>query len=110
MIRLIAGTTFALLVATSVQAMTPAPISRPVGMIGQIAFRCGVGQTLINGECVARTTIRQARREAYGVGAGDPYNAQAYYWPPVANQYAPWEQPMLCTYEGGPKTGTWACR
>ena len=41
-----------------------------------------------------------------------PY-AQAYYGPPVADQYAdqyaPWE-PMLCTYQGGPKTGTWACR
>ena len=37
-----------------------------------------------------------------------PY-AQAYYGPPVADQYAPWE-PMLCSYQGGPKTGTWACR
>ena len=36
-------------------------------------------------------------------------NAQAYYGPPVADQYAPWE-PMVCTYQGGPKTGTWACR
>jgi len=71
--RLIAGATFALLVATSVQAMTPAPISRPDGMIRQVAFGCGLGQTLVNGECVARTDIRQARREArreaYGVGA-----------------------------------------
>jgi len=55
---------------------------------------------------VARTTIRQVRREAYGVGAGAPYNAQAYYGPPVADPYAP----MLCSYEGGPKTGTWGCR
>ena len=109
MIRLIAGTTFALLVATSVQAITPAPISRPDGMIRQVAFGCGVGQTLVNGACVARTTIRQARREAYRVGAGAPYNAQAYYGPPVADQYAPWEQPMLCTYQGGPKTGIWVC-
>ena len=30
-----------------------------------------------------------------------PY-AQAYYGPRVADQYAPWE-PMLCTYQGGPK-------
>jgi hypothetical protein len=37
-----------------------------------------------------------------------PY-AQAYYGPPVADEYAPWE-PMSCTYQGGPKTGTWACR
>lgn len=109
MIRLIAGATFASLVATSVQAMSPAPIPRADGMIKQVAFGCGVGQALFNGVCVARTTIRRARREAYGVDAGAPYNAQAYYGP-VADQYAPWEQPMLCTYQGGPKTGTWACR
>ena len=38
-----------------------------------------------------------------------PY-AQAYYGPRVADQYAPVWEPMLCTYQGGPKTGTWACR
>jgi hypothetical protein len=37
-----------------------------------------------------------------------PY-AQAYYAPPVADQYATWG-PMLCTYQGGPKSNTWACR
>ena len=77
MIRLVAGATLALLGTTSVQAMTPGPIPRPDGMIKQVAFGCGVGQTLVNGECVARTAIRQARREvrreAYGVGA--PYHA-----------------------------------
>jgi hypothetical protein len=108
MIRLIAGTAF-LWVATSVQAMTPAPIPRQDGMISQVAFGCGVGQTLVNGECVARATIRRARREAYGVGAGAPYDAQAYYEPPVADQYAPWGQQMLCTYQGGPKAGNWTC-
>jgi hypothetical protein len=36
-------------------------------------------------------------------------NAQAYYGPPVADQYAAWG-PLLCTYQGGPKTNTWACR
>jgi hypothetical protein len=75
--RSIAGATFALLAATSVHAMTPAPISRPDSMITQVAFGCGLGQTLVNGECVARTTIRQARRaarrEAYGAAA--PYYA-----------------------------------
>jgi hypothetical protein len=77
MIRSITGATFALFAATSVQAMTPAPISRPDGMITQVAYGCGVGQTLVNGQCVARTYIRQARRyarrKAYGVGA--PYYA-----------------------------------
>jgi hypothetical protein len=77
MIKLISGASFALLAATSVQAMTPAPIPRPDSMITRVAFGCGVGQTLINGQSVARAAIRQARREAYGVGAGvgAPYYA-----------------------------------
>ena len=36
-------------------------------------------------------------------------NAQAYYAPLVADPYATWG-PMLCTYQGGPKSNTWACR
>lgn len=36
--------------------------------------------------------------------------AQAYYYGPlVADQYPIWG-PMLCTYQGGPKSNTWACR
>jgi hypothetical protein len=62
MIRLIAVAGFALSVAISAQAMTPAPIPQPDGMITQIALACGVGRTRINGVCVARTTVRQARR------------------------------------------------
>ena len=62
MIRLIAVTGFALAVATSAQAMTPAPINQPVGMITQVAVGCGPGRTMVNGVCVARTTIRQTRR------------------------------------------------
>jgi hypothetical protein len=77
MIRSITGSIFVLFAATSAQAMTPAPIPKPDTMITRVAFGCGVGQTLVNGECVARTAIRQARREArreaYGVGA--PYYA-----------------------------------
>jgi hypothetical protein len=127
MIRLIAGTTFALFVATSVQAMTPAPIPHPDGVI-KVAFGCGVGQTLVNGACVARTTIRQARREAYGaygVGAGAPYYAgvvhpnyagnywglgQPYYTVPHYSPYnhhiadtsrLPWDA-VRVYYAGGP--------
>ena len=41
-------------------------------------------------------------------------NAQAYYAPLVADPYAadPYATwgPMLCTYQGGPKSNTWACR
>ena len=62
MIRLIAVAGFALSVATSTQAMTPAPIPQPDGMITQVALACGVGRTRVNGVCVARTTVRQTRR------------------------------------------------
>jgi hypothetical protein len=62
MIRLIAVAGFALSVATSTQAMTPAPIPQPDGVIAQIALACGVGRTRVNGVCVARTTVRQTRR------------------------------------------------
>jgi hypothetical protein len=62
MIRLIAVAGFALSVATSALAMTPAPIPQPDGMITQIAAACGAGRTRVNGVCVARTTMRQTRR------------------------------------------------
>jgi hypothetical protein len=62
MTRLIALAGFALAFATSAQAMTPAPIPQPDGMITQVAVGCGAGRTRVNGVCVARTTIRQTRR------------------------------------------------
>ena len=62
MIRLIAVAGFALAVATSAQAMTPAPIPQSDGMITQVRLGCGVGRTMVAGHCVARTTIRQTRR------------------------------------------------
>jgi hypothetical protein len=62
MIRLIAVAGFALSAAISAQAMTPAPIPQPDGMVTQIAAACGAGRTRVNGVCVARTTIRQTRR------------------------------------------------
>jgi hypothetical protein len=70
MIRLIAVAGFALLVATSTQAMTPAPISQPDGMITQVALACGIGRTRINGVCVARTTVRHTRRVARRCAVG----------------------------------------
>ncbi len=63
MFRLIAVTGFALAVATSAEAMTPAPIPQPDGVITQVAYGCGPGRTRVNGVCVARTTIRHARRQ-----------------------------------------------
>ena len=63
MIRLIAVAAFALAVATSAQAMSPAPLPQLDGMVTQVAAACGVGQTRVNGVCVARAAKRQARRE-----------------------------------------------
>jgi hypothetical protein len=62
MIRLIAVAGFALAVATSAEAMTPAPIPHSDGMITQAAYACGPGRTRVGGVCVARTTIRHTRR------------------------------------------------
>jgi hypothetical protein len=62
MLRLIAVAGFALSVATSAQAMTPAPLPQPDDMITQVAVGCGLGRTRVNGVCVARTTVRQTRR------------------------------------------------
>jgi hypothetical protein len=62
MIRLIAAAGFVIAVATSAQAITPAPITQSDGMITQVRFACGPGRTLVAGRCVARTTIRHTRR------------------------------------------------
>ena len=57
----------------------------------------GAGQTYSHWQKTARLTEQRVP------------NAQAYYLPPVADQYATWE-PTLCTYQGGPKANIWACR
>lgn len=62
MIKLLSVVAIALAVATSAEAITPAPISRPAGMIAKIALACGPGRTRVHGVCVARTTIRHVRR------------------------------------------------
>jgi hypothetical protein len=64
MIRLIAVASFALVVTASAEAMTPAPIHQPDSAITQVAFGCGPGRTRVGGVCVARSTIRRARRAA----------------------------------------------
>ena len=63
MLRLIAIAGFALSISTSAQAMTPAPLPQVDDMITQVAVGCGPGRTRVNGVCVARTTIRQTRRD-----------------------------------------------
>jgi hypothetical protein len=64
MIKLIAVAGFALALAVPAHAMTPAPIPQPDRVITQVAFGCGPGRTRVGGVCVARTTIRHARRAA----------------------------------------------
>jgi hypothetical protein len=69
MIKLIAVAAFALAVATSAQAMSPAPLHQLNGITTQVAVGCGAGRTRVNGVCVARTTKRQVRRCAvWGAG------------------------------------------
>jgi hypothetical protein len=43
MIRLIAAAALATAVATSAQAMSPAPLHQPDGMTTQVAYGCGAG-------------------------------------------------------------------
>ena len=70
MVKLIAVAAFALAVTTPAQAMSPAPLLQPDGMITQVAVGCGVGRTRVNGVCVARTTKRQVRRAARRCAVG----------------------------------------
>jgi hypothetical protein len=62
MLRLFAVVGFALAVAGSAQAITPALLAQPDGMITQVRLGCGPGRTRVAGVCVARTTIRHTRR------------------------------------------------
>jgi hypothetical protein len=62
MLRLIAVAVAGLALMTSAQALTPAPLHQPDGMIMQARFGCGPGRTVVAGRCVARTTIRHTRR------------------------------------------------
>jgi hypothetical protein len=69
MIKLISVVAFALAVATSAQAMSPAALHQPDGMTTQVTYGCGVGRTRVAGVCVARTTKRKVRRCAvWGTG------------------------------------------
>src|SRR5947208_23661 len=61
MIRFIAVAGFALSLAVSAQAMTPAPLHQLDGMITQVAWLCGPGMTQVNGVCVSRVAKRHAR-------------------------------------------------
>ena len=43
---------FALAVATSAQAMSPAPLNQPDSMVTQVREACGAGFHMVNGTCV----------------------------------------------------------
>jgi hypothetical protein len=62
LIRLIAVAVAGLALTASAQALIPAPLPQPDGMITQARFGCVTGRTLVAGRCVARTTIRHTRR------------------------------------------------
>ncbi len=60
--RLIALAAFVWVMTTSAQAMPITPVHAPDGMVTQVAYGCGPGRTRVRGVCVARTTVRHARR------------------------------------------------
>ena len=63
MTRIIIAAVFGLLIATSSQAMSPAPLLQ-TNATTQVAFGCGIGRTRVNGVCMARVTKRHIRRQA----------------------------------------------
>ena len=66
-LRLIAFAAFALAVATSAQAMSPAPLHQPDGMTTQVREACGTGMHMVNGKCIRTATRRNAARCAVGL-------------------------------------------
>ena len=68
MIRLIVIAGFALVVATSAQGMTPAPLLQPDSLINKVAAGCGIGKTMVNGKCETRMEKRHERRQVRRTG------------------------------------------
>ena len=68
MIRLIVIAGFALVVATSAQGMTPAPLLQPDSLITKVAAGCGIGRTMVNGKCMSRIEKRHERRHERRTG------------------------------------------
>jgi hypothetical protein len=56
-----------LILATSAEAITPAPLHQQERMITQVAQGCGAGKTRVKRNCVARTTIRHTRRASRAI-------------------------------------------
>ena len=70
MIRLIAVASFAFAVATSAQAMSPAPLHQPDGVLTQVRMACGAGRVRVHGVCVARTTAATSAAASAGARSG----------------------------------------
>jgi hypothetical protein len=62
MVKTIAIALFGLSLACAAQAMPVAPVHQPDGMIKQVRMGCGMGRVMVNGVCVSRAGMRQARR------------------------------------------------
>ena len=67
MIRLIAFAAFALVLATSAQAMSLVPLHQSGGMITQVREDCGAGYHMVNGTCIRTAARRNAARCAVGM-------------------------------------------
>ena len=63
-LRLIAFAALALAVTTSADAMSPAPLHQPDGMITQVRQNCGAGMKWNNalGRCATTSARRNVRR------------------------------------------------
>jgi hypothetical protein len=61
-LRLIAFAALALAVTTAAEAMSPAPLHQPDGMITQIRHACGAGMHYVNGRCITTSARRHVRR------------------------------------------------
>jgi hypothetical protein len=83
MIKFIAIAGFALVVATSAQAMTPAPLVQPDSLITKAAAGCGIGRTMVNGKCESRIEKRHERRQARRTTRQERRTGQPA--PPAAN-------------------------
>ena len=69
MIRSIA-VAFALALASSAQAMPPAPLSHSDDMVMNVREACGAGAHRVNGRCVGTPARRHARRAVRRCAAG----------------------------------------
>jgi hypothetical protein len=66
MIRVVA-IAFALMLASSAQAIPIAPLHPPGDLVTTVRELCGVGRHMVGGRCIATPARRAARRCAAGV-------------------------------------------